>query len=56
MEIVFILLPITLLLALLGVGAYVWSVRTGQFDDLETPALKPLIDGEPAEVKKPDQD
>ena len=46
MEIIFVLLPITLLLALIGVGAYFWSVRSGQFDDLDTPALKPLIDGE----------
>ena len=34
-------------LPLVAVGAYVWSVRSGQFDDLDTPALRPLID-EPA--------
>ena len=54
MEIVFVLLPITLVLALAGVGAYIWSVRSGQFDDLETPALKPLIDGEPSRQGKPE--
>ena len=30
-----------------AVGDDVWSVRSGQFDDLDTPALRPLID-EPA--------
>lgn len=46
MEIVFILLPITLGIALLGVAAYVWSVRSGQFENLDTHALKPLLDDE----------
>ena len=56
MEIIFVLLPITLLLALIGVGAYFWSVRSGQFDDLDTPALKPLIDAEQvASDKKSDE-
>ena len=46
MEIVFVLLPITLVLALAGVGAYIWSVRSGQFDDLEGPAHRILMDDE----------
>lgn len=44
MGVVFILLPISLLLGLLGCGAYFWSVRSGQLDDLETPASQPLTD------------
>jgi cbb3-type cytochrome oxidase maturation protein len=30
-----------------AVAAYVWSARSGQFDDLETPSLRPLIDDDP---------
>lgn len=44
MGIIFVLLPASLLLALIFLAAYLWSVRTGQFDDLETPALRALED------------
>ncbi len=40
MSAVYIALPIALLLALAGVIAFIWSVRSGQMDDLETPALR----------------
>jgi cbb3-type cytochrome oxidase maturation protein len=44
MEIVFLLLPLALILAALGALAFIWSVRSGQFDDLETPGLRMLND------------
>lgn len=44
MEIIFILLPASLILGLLGCIAYIWCVRSGQYDDLETPAQKLLTD------------
>ena len=44
MNIVFLLLPLSLLLALLGVAAYLWLLRSGQLDDLETPAMRMLWD------------
>ncbi len=48
MSILYILVPVALLLVLGAVAAYVWSVRSGQFDDLSTPAIRPLIDELPA--------
>ena len=42
MSAIYIALPIALLLALAGVIAFIWSVRSGQMDDLETPALRIL--------------
>jgi len=44
----FIALPVALLLAIAGVVAFIWSVRSGQLDDLETPAVRPLIEDDPA--------
>ena len=44
MSVVYIALPIALLLALAGVIAFIWAVRSGQFDDLETPGLRILGD------------
>ena len=43
MEMVYILLPLSLLLALGGFVAYLWSVRKGQFEDLESQAVRMLF-------------
>ena len=45
MEIIYMLLPLSVLLALVGVIAFVWATRTGQFDDTETPPRR-MIDDE----------
>ena len=47
METIFVLLPLALLIAAIAVGFFIWAAMSGQFDDLDTPALRPLID-EPA--------
>ena len=39
-----LLIPIALGLGLLGLGAFFWSLRSGQFDDLDGAALRILID------------
>jgi cbb3-type cytochrome oxidase maturation protein len=41
-SIVYVLLPVALLLAIAGVVAFIWSVRQGQYDDLDTPAMRVL--------------
>lgn len=48
MTILLLLVPLSLLLLGLAIGAFVWAVRRGQFDDLDTPALDILVD-EPAQ-------
>ncbi len=44
MGIVFGLLPLSILIALGILAAYFWGVRSGQFDDLEGPAHRILMD------------
>jgi cbb3-type cytochrome oxidase maturation protein len=44
MSAVYIALPVALLLAGVGVLAFIWSVRTGQLDDLTTPGVRVLLD------------
>jgi cbb3-type cytochrome oxidase maturation protein len=46
MSIIFVLIPLGLLLLAAAVAAFFWAVRTGQFDDLETPAWRILLDDE----------
>lgn len=53
MSAVYIALPFALLLALLFLAGFIWSVRSGQMDDLDTPALR--IFGED-DVRKPAAD
>ena len=40
------LIPVALLLGLGGLAAFFWSLRSGQFDDLDGAALRILIDDE----------
>ena len=44
MEILYILIPLSVVLAFLIGAAFWWSVRSGQFDDLEGPAHKIISD------------
>ena len=53
MIVFYILTPVALLLAGAGVAAFFWSVRNGQYDDVETPAIRVLLDDEPRATDAP---
>ncbi|MEZ5668516.1 MAG: cbb3-type cytochrome oxidase assembly protein CcoS [Alphaproteobacteria bacterium] len=38
------LIPIALFLGLVGLGAFLWAMKSGQFDDLEGAAWRVLFD------------
>ena len=46
MEIIYFLLPIALCLAVFFIGSFIWSAKKGQYDDLDTPAHRMLLDDE----------
>jgi cbb3-type cytochrome oxidase maturation protein len=48
MEILMLLIPMSVVLAALIAGVFWWSVRSGQFDDLEGPAHRILADDDRA--------
>ena len=48
MEVVYLLIPIALLIAALVVWLFFWAIRSGQFDDLEGPAHRILMDNDKA--------
>lgn len=50
MNILLLMIPLSLLLLAAAIWAFVWAVRRGQFDDLDTPALDILVDDEPRDV------
>ncbi len=40
------LIPVALLLGALGLFAFIWALRSGQFDDLDGAAMRILNDDE----------
>ena len=46
MNVLYLLVPLALVLAGGAAAAFRWAVRDGQFDDVETPALRILLDDE----------
>ncbi len=44
MSAIWIVLPLAILFAAIAVGAFIWTVKSGQLDDLDTPAVRPLVD------------
>ncbi len=57
MSIIYIVLPLALLVVLVAVIAFAMATRRGQFDDLDTPAIRALHDDEPRtrDVDRKDQ-
>ena len=47
MNILLFLIPISLLMIAAAAGIFVWAVRHGQFEDLDTPAREVLREDEP---------
>jgi len=56
MDIIYLLIPIAIILVSFATWAFFWSVNTGQFDDLESPAHSILYDDDeqliPEEARK----
>ena len=56
MSILYILIPLALLILGGAVWAFFWAVGNGQFDDLDTPAMRILMDDDKAPKGGPDSD
>jgi cbb3-type cytochrome oxidase maturation protein len=44
MSILLMLLPIALFMGLLGLGAFIWALRNGQYEDMEGAAVRAILD------------
>jgi len=44
MESLYLLIPVSVILVFVIAGLFWWSVRSGQFDDLEGPAHRIIMD------------
>ncbi len=52
MDVIIYLIPLALLLGLLGLGAFLWALKSGQFDDLDGAAHRILFEDEDARQGK----
>ncbi len=48
-----LLIPLAILLGMLGLAAFLWALRSGQFDDLDGAAQRVLLDEEGTRPKTP---
>lgn len=53
MSVIYIVLPLALLLAAVALYAFIRSVRAGQFDDVDTPAVRLLLDDDEPTPARP---
>ena len=51
MNVLIYLVPLALMLGLTGLIAFLWSLKSGQYDDLEGAAWRAIADDEPPQEK-----
>ena len=55
MEVLVFLVPLALMLGLLGLVGFLWSLRNGQYDDLEGAGWRAIADDDPIrEIQHPE--
>ena len=55
MAVILLLIIASLAIALFFLGGFIWAVKSGQFEDTCTPAMRILIDEEKPAKSVPDQ-
>jgi cbb3-type cytochrome oxidase maturation protein len=53
MEVLVFLVPLAIALGALGLAAFLWSLKNGQYDDLDGAAWRAIADDEPADGCSP---
>ena len=56
MNVIFILIAVSLLVAIGFLFSFIWSIRSGQYDDEYTPSVRILFDDEVNVIEEPDGD
>ena len=56
MEIVYLLIPVALLIVAIIMVVFFWAIRSDQFEDMEGPAHRILMDDDNKPAERKDQD
>ena len=51
MIVIFLLIPLSIVIALCFLGAFIWAVRSGQYEDTCTPSMRLLLEEKRAASK-----
>ena len=55
MDILYLLIPISLIIMGIAIWVFLWAIRSGQFEDLEGPAHQILMDDDDPRIpRKPE--
>ncbi|MEA2080375.1 MAG: cbb3-type cytochrome oxidase assembly protein CcoS [Pseudomonadota bacterium] len=55
MDILYLLIPISLIIVAIAIWVFMWAIRSGQYEDLEGPAHRILMDDDdPLVPRKPE--
>lgn len=52
MEILYLLIPLSIILVLIIAWVFMWSIQSGQYDDLDGPAYRILMDDDRTDRKR----
>ncbi len=55
MSIIYLLIGCSIMIALIFLIGFLWSIRSGQYDDTYTPAVRMLFESKPNEPTDADQ-
>jgi cbb3-type cytochrome oxidase maturation protein len=44
MSVIFVLIPLSIVIAACFLGAFIWAVRAGQYEDIHTPSMRAVLD------------
>lgn len=56
MDILYLLIPLAVVIMVVAVAAFMWAVRSGQFEDMEGPAHRILMDDDDPRIPKSSED
>ncbi len=51
MSVIFLLIPLSIVIALCFLGAFIWAVRSGQYEDTCTPSMRLLLEEQRTNAK-----
>jgi cbb3-type cytochrome oxidase maturation protein len=51
MSVIFLLIPLSIVIAACFLGAFIWAVRSGQYEDTCTPSMRILLEEQDASPK-----
>jgi cbb3-type cytochrome oxidase maturation protein len=55
MEIIYLLIPLSVILVGVIIWFFLWAIRSGQFDDLEGPAYRILMDDDSPKLEEKEE-